>query len=221
MKKETYSKINHIVQSSVIDMLNMFEENKKLDPLQYSLLKEKLVKSALGCSYASIPYDRPEGRFESSSGLKAQVFWQKNTEYQNLTVNGKKIIENTYTEIHFTPGKRNSFDPSKITDSLANGIQGLLDLLDFINQNKFEAESIFIGKTNINMALITRRLGFEIVDQCRTPKGEINRGLKEFTVVGRLDDIRIHVEEFKKSNEYQRLMQRNQRVQLQVNPIAL
>lgn len=155
-----------------------------------------------------LPKPDPKKRFRSSSGLYADISAFR----KDSTVKGEKVTLADYAEIHFTPEGRGHFNPSKITDSLSKGIQGVIDLLDAIDQGEFQAAQVFVGTTNINMALIAQRLGFVIVDECRTPDGNINKDLRYFTIVGRLEDIRARVNEFKRVGVAQRLEQRNQRL---------
>lgn len=149
--------------------------------------------------------------FSSSTGLGALAY--KGVVYpKHTTVNGEKMALEDYADIHFTPEGRRHFNQSKMTESLTSGIQGIVELIEAIDQGKFEAVSMFVGHTNINMALIAQRLGFVIADQCRNPDGSINKNLRSFTVVGKLDDIRGRVEEFKRVGIDQKLAQRNQRL---------
>lgn len=127
-------------------------------------------------------------------------------------MHGEEVIfDNECTAVNFMPGKRQRRDPSKITESLAAGIRGIVELLDAINRGVVRVAPVFIGSTNINMALIAQRLGFTIADKCRTPDGKINRSLTKFTIVGRLDDIRRKVGEFEKSKIYEKLLDRAER----------
>lgn len=143
-----------------------------------------------------------------SSGLSSRVV--KGAYVRELTVHGERVVLEDYNDIHFTPGGRGRFNFSKMTESLASGIQGIVELINAVDQGRFEAAPVFVGTTNINMALIAQRLGFVIVDQCRTPDGTINKNLGSFTVVGKLSDIRVRVEEFKRAGVDQKLAQRSQ-----------
>lgn len=157
-----------------------------------------------------VPDQDSKKTFFSSTGLRASV----STGYtRTLTVNGEKVALEDYNDIHFTPERRHFFSPSKMTESLASGIQGVVGLIDAIDQGKFQAAPVFVGTTNINMALIAQRLGFVITDECRTPDGNINKNLRSFTVVGKLEDIRTRVEEFRRAGVAQKLEQRSQRLQ--------
>lgn len=150
--------------------------------------------------------------FASPTGLIAFVF-NGDGHAGTLTVNRERMVFGDHTDVHFTPHGRNSFHSSKITESLAEGIRGIVDLLSAIDQGRFEATPVFVGITNINMALIAQRLGFAIVDQDRNPNGSINRNLRFFTVVGKLEDIRARVAEFQKAGVDQKLANRSQRLQ--------
>jgi len=157
-----------------------------------------------------VPGLDPKKWFSSPTGLRASVA----VGYTGtLTVNGERVRFENHNDIHFTPEGRNRFDPSTMTESLISGIQGVAELIDAIDQGRFEAASIFVGTTNINMALIAQRLGFVIVDECRTRDGNINKNLRFFIVVGKLEDIRDRVKEFEKAGVAQKLEQRNQRLQ--------
>lgn len=206
-----------IVKAAVSDMVDGFENHP--DRRKCKQLKKRMEKSMIKNSgYTLIPYLNIVGKFESpSTGFVAQVYYQNNTEYQNLTINGKAIISNhgTFTEIHFAPEGRESVDHKKITDSLFKGLEGVMELLEAINQKKFRATSIFIGSTNIRMALATQRLGFVLTDQCYNSNGEINEALKEFKIIGNLNEIKKRIEEIKESNINSKLEQRNQRLKLE------
>lgn len=138
----------------------------------------------------------------------------------SLSINGQPIESSNgeYTEVHFTPDGRGNFTPSKMTDSLAKGIEGVAKMIDAIDSGTFISAQLFVGRTNLNMALIAQRLGFVIVDECRNPDGTINKDLKSFTVVGKLEDIKAKVEEFRKAGTDQKLAQRNQRLKLKPSP---
>lgn len=156
-----------------------------------------------------VPDLGPKRSFSSPTGLRAD----KMRGYaRSLTVNGKAVLFEDYNDIHFMPGGRAYFDSSRVTESLTKGIQGVVDLLDAVDQGEFEPASTFIGTTNINMALIAQRLGFVIIDECRNQDGSINKNSQQFTVVGELRDIRARVEEFKRAGIDQKLAQRNQRL---------
>ena len=70
-----------------------------------------------------------------------------------------------------------------------------------------------MGNTNLNMALIAQRLGFSIVDQCRTPDGHIDKDLKEYIVVGKLDDVRLRIEKYKREGTFEKVQSRHRRLQ--------
>lgn len=157
--------------------------------------------------------------FESpSTGLSAEVV-KDLTICQGSTINGKSIdTGKAYTRIDFTPGGRERFDRLKQTDSLAKGIKGIMELLDVIDQGDVYLEDIFVGSTNINMALIAQRLGFVIVDQCRTAEGQIDKNIKTFIIVGRLEDIRKQVLKLQEIRLPERLFSRKRRLQLISSP---
>lgn len=158
--------------------------------------------------------------FESRTGLRATSNMRSGF---SLTVRGEEVIGSgeRYTEIHFTPGGRARFDPRRMTDSLARGIQGIMEMIEAIDHGRFDADQVIVGKTNINMALIAQRLGFAIVDSSRTVDGQIDKTARSFTVVGNLEDIRAKVEEFKVKGTPEKLAQRNQRVPSTVPQPAL
>lgn len=137
-----------------------------------------------------------------------------------LTINSREVdFEGSrYTRIDFIPGDRAYFDAAKITDSLASGIVGLTEFLAAVDNGKFEAASVLMGNTNLNMALIAQRLGFSIVDQCRTPDGYIDQTLKEYTVVGKLDDVRTRIEKYRREGTLERVQARHQRLQRTLIP---
>lgn len=148
--------------------------------------------------------------FYSRFGLHANAIGQ--TLLQNYSVGGKSFEPGTeVTTIDFIPGRRGVFDPSKITDSLTYGIEGIVEMLAAIDAGTFKPDPMFVGVTNINMALMAQRLGFIIVDQCRTPDGKINKSLTQFTVVGHIDEIRKRVEELKKSGVDKRVIKRSEK----------
>src|SRR5947207_1798430 len=111
------------------------------------------------------------------------------------------------------PSGRSSFDPKKMTDSLANGIKGIIEMIDAIDRGDIDLPTVFIGDTNINMALVAQRLGFTIADNCRDAEGNIDKSLPMFTIVGKLQDIRTKVEEFRRQGRDARIMRRSQRLQ--------
>lgn len=131
-----------------------------------------------------------------------------------LTINGERVIfrNGECTKVHFEPRDRQRLVPSQMTDSLAKGIQGVTQLIEAIDSGEIAVSSVFVGTTNINMALIAQRLGFVIVDECKKPNGEIDRDLNAFTIVGKLEDMRSQVEKLKIADVEQKLTQRNQRL---------
>ncbi len=165
-----------------------------------------------------VPNLDPKRWFYSPTGLHASVFVGYT---RSLTVDGEKMMLKDYNYIHFTPEGRGHFNRSKMTKSLASGIQGVVELVDAVDQGRFEAAQVFVGMTNINMALIAQRLGFVIIDECRNQDGSINKNLSYFTVVGKLVDIRARVGEFKRAGVTQRLEQRNQRSQAKPKPVPV
>lgn len=153
--------------------------------------------------------------FSSRTGLYAQIYEQA-VEVDDSTVNGQQLITKgmRYGNVDFTPGNRTRFDPRHMTDSITKAIQGLMDLLEAIDQGRFEAVPILRGTTNIHMALFAQRLGFEVIDICRTSDGKINSGLQRYTVIGKLDVIRRRTEELSQAH-LSRLEKRSQRLQLE------
>lgn len=146
--------------------------------------------------------------FFSSSGLSASVRRGEGF-FRQLTIGGVEVdFSGGYTQIDFLPKGRDSLDRAQMTKSLAAGIQGIIELLEAIDSGRFAPPITFLGITNINMALIAQRLGFIIVDQSRTPDGNIDKHKKSFTVVGYLDDIRDRINEFKAAGTIDRLQQR-------------
>lgn len=154
------------------------------------------------------PVTRRES-FHSSTGLRASI----RSYSPRLTVNGSEVTSNNeFTRVDFTPGSRASRDPRKITESLVAGINGIAELLDAVDNGKMDLAPIFVGHTNIHMAQIAQRLGFTIVDECKTEDGKIKKDLSELTVVGKLDDIRRKVSEFRQAQTYERLQERAQKL---------
>lgn len=126
-----------------------------------------------------------------------------------ITVKGEAIsLSGGYALVEFHPEGRLSFNHKKITESLVFMIHGYLDILEAIDQGRFQPALIFIGRANLHMALIAPRMGFVITDECRTADGDINKGLEYYTVVGKLEDIRRNVEELRQSGTYERLQER-------------
>ena len=166
---------------------------------------------------AMSPADRRK-RFMSSSGLIADP--NKSDPSEVITVGNNAVIPlgEIVTNIDFMPGGRTSKDPTMLTQSLAAGINGIVELLDAIDHGRNELPSVFVGHTNINMALIAQRIGFEITDQCRDQNGNIDRERTRFTVVGKLDNIRAKVEQFKQSAKYVRLQKRASKLGSSVIP---
>lgn len=163
------------------------------------------------------PEEQRRDHFYSSTGLRAiRAIRVKDDLFQHLTVGGETIVfdNNEYTMMHFTPEQRSSFQRSKMTKSLAAGINGIVEMLDAMDQGRVDLAPVFVGRTNLNMALIAQRMGFVIVDECRTADGEINKKLPRLTVVGKLADIRRKVAEFTQSAEYERLQTRVTRLQM-------
>lgn len=152
--------------------------------------------------------------FHSKHGLMAQD-WAVLTESE-LTVDGQKVIEEgaRFTRVDFTPGGRVAMVPAKMTDSIANGIKGLTELVAAIDAGLLELEPVFIGTTNVNMALISQRLGFRIVDADRRPDGSVDKTKAKFRVVGRLEDIRKKLSEFAQSGIQERVLERDLRLKM-------
>lgn len=153
--------------------------------------------------------ERKKTTFSSISGLSARVLESRGEE---ITVDEKKLQIERYTQIDFTPGQRTRFDSTKVSDSLANGIKGLVELVAAIDKGEVVLEPIFIGETNIKMALISQRLGFRIADSCRLPNGQIDKSKERFTVVGRLEDIRQKLAEFAQKGLTERILNRDARL---------
>lgn len=133
-----------------------------------------------------------------------------------LKVDGERVlVDKRYTHIDFMPEGRARREASKITNSIASVIKGLTGLVAAIDAREVDLEPIFVGTTNINMALISQRLGFRIVDSCRNPDGTIDKSRTSFTVVGRLEDIRQKLSEFAQSGLDQKVLQRDTRLKQQ------
>lgn len=127
-----------------------------------------------------------------------------------LKVDGERVlVDNRYTRIDFMPEGRARRKASKITNSIASAIKGLTGVVAAIDAREVDLEPIFVGTTNVNMALISQRLGFKIIDSCRNPDGTIDKSRISFIVVGRLEDIRQKLSEFAQSGLDQRILQRD------------
>lgn len=207
--------LKELIPLNIINPLILERENadRRIDEFIREGINRRIpqrVEHPLPLANLPVPDLAPKRRFSSPTGLRADKVagfaW-------TLTVNGEKVVFENYNDIHFMPEGRGHLDFSRITDSLTKGIQGVVELLDAIDQRRFDAASVFVGITNINMALIAQRLGFVIIDECRNQDGSINKNLAAFAVVGKLGDIRARVEEFKRAGVAQRLQQRNQRLQ--------
>lgn len=181
---------------------------------------ENFLRHARGLQNRSAPIVLPEvsgldrkKRFSSTTGLSASVVSSTGT---ILTVRGETVTfpDNRYTMVNFIPGGRTHLDASKMTDSLVKGISGIKELVGAIDSGDAQLEPIFVGVTNINMALIAQRLGFTIADECRKPDGTINETLSRFTVVGNLADIRQKIKHFEELGASQRIASRAQRLTL-------
>ena len=181
--------------------------NERLDNFIRTEIQRISLERNLG---RSLPTN--EDSFSSSTGLKATVC--RNTSIGRLSAKGVQIAsdDDMYTRIDFLPEGRFYKDPSKVTQSLADWINGLVELLGAVDKGEVKVTPIFIGDTNINMALIAQRFGFVIVDQCRTPDGLLDKDRSQFTVVGRIDQIRKHVEQFRQSPKHGRLQERAKRL---------
>ena len=131
---------------------------------------------------------------------------------RDLKVDEESVpIDKGYTRIDFLPEERPRRYASKLTNSMANAIKGLTGLVAAIDAGEVDLEPVFVGTTNINMALISQRMGFKIVDSCRNSDGTIDKSRKEFTVVGRLGDVRQKLAEFAQSGLNQKILQRDAR----------
>lgn len=150
--------------------------------------------------------------FRSSTGLSASTLVDNGPAQHRIK--GEPVIfeEGAYTRIDFTPGGRTSFDSTLMTDSLANGIKGLMELVDAIDQGRFKPASTAVGSTNLHMALIAQRLGFVIVDECRTEDGNIDRDRESFTIVGKMLDVQEKVHKFVAEGRHQRIIERSQKL---------
>lgn len=194
--------------------------NERIDTFVHdtlrSNLEDVLVRRETSGSLSEPQLAQIQARLYGSKarGLYAQVV--ETTQLQpRLTINGREVIfeGHKYTRIDFTPGGRTHFDAAKMTDSLANGIIGLTEFLAAVDKGQFEVASVLMGTTNLNMALIAQRLGFSIVDQCRTADGTIDKKLSEFTVVGNLADIRARIEKFRREGTFEKVQARYQKLQ--------
>lgn len=157
----------------------------------------------------------PEQRrtFVSRYGLTATG--STNGADRELVVGGQTVLArgDKYTRVNFRPGGRLRLDTSKLTDSIANGIRGLTELIAAVDKGDVALDSTFVGITNINMALIAQRLGFRIVDACRSQNGEIDKSRDSFQIAGRLEDIRQKLAEFAQSGLSQRVLERQARLE--------
>lgn len=223
IKDQPYERILNLINFSILERP---ETNGRIDAFIQSILRDIPERRTAFPDLGSPdlgnlpPPERNKKRFSNdSTGLSATVW---NDTGRLLTIQGKKVVfENgEYTEVDFTPSGRRRFIPSQMTDSLAKGVQGFMQMVEAIDNGEFVTAPVFVGSTNINMALIAQRLGFVIADDCRTPDGNINRDLKKFTVVGKLEDIKRRVEEFRRAGTEQKLAQRNQRLQLKPVPVG-
>lgn len=151
----------------------------------------------------------PHGRtFRSRTGLTVGL---GTTTTYGVTVEGEQVAGQMVARIDFTPGGRTRFEPKQITDSLANGIQGIRELVEAIDTGQIDEVQTLVGTTNINMALIAQRLGFRIVDQDRTADGEIDATKSYFTVVAEMENVRSKVREFEEQGRLDRIQRRHQR----------
>ncbi len=158
--------------------------------------------------------------FKSKTGLLANIGTARtiliDAQLDNLSAGEVSISsDEKITRIDFVPEGRARFIASKMTDSISKGINGLIELLEAIENASFDSAPILVGSTNLNMALISQRLGFRIADQCRTQTGEIDKTLSKFIVIGKLDEIKTKVEEFKNSDITQKISDRARRLKLQ------
>ncbi len=149
-----------------------------------------------------------KGGFRSSTGLSVTL----DASVLGLTLDGRRVAsEGEVARVDFTPGRRTSFDPRRMTDSLANGIEGIRQFVRAIDEGQLDEVETLVGNTNINMALIAQRLGFVIVDQDRTLSGEIDMTKGSFTVVARIQDVRERVKHFEESGAATRIQDRHAR----------
>lgn len=148
--------------------------------------------------------------FSSSTGLTACVCIFDHD--PAFSINGEKILsqEKPYTRVDFEPEGRFDFDATKRTESLAAFMKGIDELLIAVDNGSVQLEPTFYGSTNIHMALTAQRFGFTIVDQCRTPDGNINKNLSKFTLIGNIDEIRSRMAELKEKGKVDMVMKRLQ-----------
>jgi hypothetical protein len=149
--------------------------------------------------------------FHSETGLYLEPQAQTPLD---LSVDGARVsaLSARYSRIHFTPGGRAWFSPAKMTDSLSKAISGVAELVEAIDSGEVDVAPMIIGTTNKNMALIAQRMGFRVVDSCRTEDGKINRDLEVYTVAGAVEDIRQRIQEFQQSSLSERLSLRQARL---------
>lgn len=193
--------------------LNKYEkyinkDNFDFDDQKNNLNTDRLIENVFNETNTN---SRSKIDFVSNTGLS--------TEHQDitpsyLTIDGNPVsdISINYSRIHFVPSGRSNFDPTKMTDSLVRGIQGIAGLIEAVDQRKVSIAPILIGTTNKHMALIAQRMGFTIVDSCRTEDGKINGNLKGYIVVGKVEDVRQKVKAFQESATSKRLIERQARL---------
>lgn len=151
--------------------------------------------------------------FRSKTGLLATP--GKLYEGISITANGEQITAGgePYTRIDFMPEGRTYFVGAKMTDSIAKGIEGLVELVAAVERGEFEvAGGILLGHTNLNMALISQRLGFKITDQSRNSDGTINKSLHQYEVIARFEDVKKAVKAFQEQGHAQRVLKRQKRL---------
>lgn len=166
--KEDYNEI------ILFDNLENNQINRRVDSFIDETIREWNQEGERLVPFPELVERTSKNRFSSPSGLKASVSHGGLSGYfGRMTIKGEECEpeDGRYTILDFVPQGRMGFNPAKMTDSLAKGIQGVMELLEAVDQGRFEAAPILIGTTNINMALIAQRLGFAIVDQCRTAEG--------------------------------------------------
>jgi|SRR3989344_5563229 len=161
-----------------------------------------------------LPYNRHKCIFSSGTGLTVSL----DASVSGLTVGGVRVVgEGEVARVNFTPNGRSSFDRKQMTDSLAMGIQGFRELMQAADRGELEGTQTLVGTTNINMALIAQRLGFAIVDQDRTPDGNIDATKGSFTVVARIEDVQARIREFEELGAVDRLQKRHKKQSARAN----
>lgn len=215
-KEKIINKISNESRLSALLINKDRIQERSIDSFIYEEIRRTNIQGNL-VNEPLFPVVSSRDSFSSSEGLRASV---QSGDRESLTVNGEAVIlpGGRYTRVDFTPEGRVRMSRAKTTDSLARGIRGIAEMLEAIDRGRFESAPIFIGATNINMALIAQRLGFAIVDQSRTADGVIDTKQSSFIVVGRLEDIREQVEYFKESGRVGKLLERDRKSKRRLVP---